>query len=173
MTSSSASTKRKVHLSAFIIRLWSSTVRLSLQIEPLPISAKESPGDFDAIFLYDDHVQKIISEDKEAMNFLDYTRCKQVGFDLLAFSAEAARKYPEWVHTDAFDKCKHTGVLKGVLEVAIWFKIPPNWMLRLNNWKNFNKCKKQWGWIFLKQIQNFFQLCLNLILREYNLFSIK
>jgi hypothetical protein len=83
------------------------------------ISAKETPGDFDALLIYDEHVEAILAQDAEARALLDHDRCKEKGFDLFVFSAAAARKFPEWTHLDMFDRDKVTGRRKGVLEVIL------------------------------------------------------
>ena len=67
------------------------------------ISARANPKDFDAILIYDDGVESILEDNPEAKSLVDYRICKEVGFDLFVFSAEAARKFPNWARTDAFD----------------------------------------------------------------------
>ena len=83
------------------------------------ISARENPGDFDALLIYDEDTEAIFAQDAEARVLLDYARCKESGFDLFMFSAAAARKFPAWTHLDLFDHDKMTGKPKGVLEVLL------------------------------------------------------
>ena len=51
------------------------------------ISAKEEPGDFDAIFVYNRATAGLIAQDKSALILLDSAHCKaNYGGDLWAFS---------------------------------------------------------------------------------------
>lgn len=83
------------------------------------ISAKENPGDFDAMLVIDEEARKILENDIEARSLLDYSECKKRGFDLLYFFAATVRDYPDLVGLDLWDRDKETGELKGVLEVEL------------------------------------------------------
>lgn len=83
------------------------------------ISARETISDFDALLVYDDHVEELRKNDVEAEGLLNYHNCKNRGFDLWIFSAYLVRTSPEWTHLDLFDRDKETLKLKGVLEVVL------------------------------------------------------
>jgi hypothetical protein len=83
------------------------------------VSAKEDPSDFDALLVIDEVAREILENDVEARGLLDYSECKNRGFDLLYYFAATVRDYPSLVHLDLWDRDKTTGVLKGVLEVEL------------------------------------------------------
>lgn len=83
------------------------------------ISARDSISDFDALLVYDDHVEELRKNDLETEELLNYSNCKNRGFDLWIFSAALVRTVPEWAHLDLFDKDKETLKPKGVLEVVL------------------------------------------------------
>lgn len=83
------------------------------------ISAREDPGDFDALLVYDDHVGELAENDIEAKSLLDYSNCKNMGFDLFIFSNALVRSSPEWASLDLWDRDKDTKKPKGVIEVML------------------------------------------------------
>ncbi len=84
------------------------------------ISAKENPGDFDLLFLFDMATENLVREDSEALELIDPLHCKRVyGGDVFAFSARMASDYPHFFPMDTFDRIKFTDVKKGVLEVEL------------------------------------------------------
>lgn len=83
------------------------------------VSAKEDPSDFDALLVIDEAAREILENDVEARDLLDYSRCKDRGFDLLYYFAATVRDYPSLVGLDVWDRDKITGELKGVLEVGL------------------------------------------------------
>lgn len=83
------------------------------------VSAKEDPSDFDALLVIDEETRKILENDIEARRLLDYSECKNRGFDLLYYFAATVRDYPSLVGLDLWDRDKRTGKLKGVLEVSL------------------------------------------------------
>jgi hypothetical protein len=84
------------------------------------ISAKETPGDFDLLFIYDAASEAIVQQDAEALALIDPIRCKAAfGGDVFACSASMVEAYPQFFPTDSFDQIKFTDVKKGVLEVDL------------------------------------------------------
>lgn len=83
------------------------------------VSAKETPGDFDALLVLDEEARTILENDVEAKALLDYSECKSRGFDLLYYFAATVRDYPDLAGLDLWDRDKETGKLKGVLEVGL------------------------------------------------------
>lgn len=84
------------------------------------VSSKKEPGDFDAIFAYDEEAATIIANDRQAFLLLDYTTCRNsMGCDLLAFPRITIGTHLFAGSLDAYDKEKVTGTYKGVLEVTI------------------------------------------------------
>lgn len=83
------------------------------------ISARESISDFDALLVYDDHVEELQKNDVETARLLNYSNCKNRGFDLWVFSAFLVRTSPEWASLELFDRDKDTLKPKGVLEVVL------------------------------------------------------
>lgn len=83
------------------------------------VSAKEVPSDFDALLVIDDEARVILENDVEARSLLDYSECKNRGFDLLYYFAATVRDYPDLAGLDLWDRDKETGKLKGVLEVRL------------------------------------------------------
>jgi len=84
------------------------------------ISAKENPGDFDLLFLYDAASEARVQQDEEALALIDPIRCKaRFGGDVFACSASVLAMYPQFFPTDSFDHIKFTNVKKGVLEVDL------------------------------------------------------
>lgn len=83
------------------------------------ISARDNIGDFDALLVYDDHVEELRKNDIEAEGLLNYSRNKSRGFDLWIFSAALVRTSPEWAYLGLFDRDKETLKPKGVLEVLL------------------------------------------------------
>jgi hypothetical protein len=70
------------------------------------ISARDDTSDFDALLVYDDHVQELRKNDVEAEGLLNYSNRKNRGFDLWIFSAALVRTCPEWAHLDVFGRDK-------------------------------------------------------------------
>lgn len=83
------------------------------------ISAKEDPSGFDALLVIDEAARKILENDVEARGLLDYSKCKNCGFDLFYYFAATVRDYPSLAGLDLWDWDKETGELKGVLEVGL------------------------------------------------------
>jgi hypothetical protein len=83
------------------------------------ISARDAINDFDALLVYDEHVEELQKIDVETARLLNYSNCKNRGFDLWIFSAALVRTSPEWAHLDLFDRDKETLKPKGVLEVVL------------------------------------------------------
>lgn len=84
------------------------------------ISAKETPGDFDLLFLYDAPSESIVSQDADALALIGPLRCKAAfGGDVFACSASMAENYPQFFATDTFDNIKFTNQKKGVVEVDL------------------------------------------------------
>lgn len=83
------------------------------------VSVREAVSDFDALLVYDDHVQELRKNDVEIDKLLNHNDCKNRGFDLWIFSAFLVRTQPEWAQLDLFDRDKETFQLKGVLEVTL------------------------------------------------------
>ena len=84
------------------------------------ISAKESPGDFDLLFLYDEASEAIVQSDAEALALIDPMRCKAAfGGDVFAYSTRMVKAHPQFFPTDSFDRIKFTDIQKGVLEVEL------------------------------------------------------
>lgn len=83
------------------------------------VSAEESPSDFDALLVIDEEARVILEDDIEARGLLDYSECKNRGFDLLYYFAATVRDYPDLAGLDLWDRDKETGKLKGVLEVRL------------------------------------------------------
>ena len=82
--------------------------------------AKERPGDFDLLFLYDTASEAIIQQDTEALALIDPIRCKAAfRGDVFACSAKTAEAYPQFFATDTFDSIKFSDVKKGVVEVNL------------------------------------------------------
>lgn len=83
-------------------------------------SAKELPGDVDAIFVSDVDSLESISAEPEAANLLSYVRMKELGFgDLFFFTETAVRDFPALCRLDGFDVDSRTGKSKGVLRVRV------------------------------------------------------
>ena len=84
------------------------------------VSAKENPGDFDLLFLYNAASEVIVRQDEGALALIDPLRCKAAfGGDIFAYSASMVAAYPQFFPTDSFDRIKFTDVKKGVLEVDL------------------------------------------------------
>jgi hypothetical protein len=84
------------------------------------ISAKENPGDFDLLFIFDATSEALIRQDAEARLLVDPIHCKTVfGGDVFAYSASMVAAYPQFFPTDSFDRIKFTYLKKGVLEVDL------------------------------------------------------
>jgi hypothetical protein len=84
------------------------------------ISAKENPGDFDLLFLFDAASEVIVRQDAEARSLIDPLHCKTMfGGDVFACSASMIATYPQFFPTDSFDRIKFTDIKKGVLEVDL------------------------------------------------------
>lgn len=84
------------------------------------ISEKDTPGDFDCIFVYNEDSSQIISHDAGALALLDNTYCKgNFGGDVLCFAEASIRDFPQFCRTDSFDRSKVTLQPKGVVEVEI------------------------------------------------------
>jgi len=84
------------------------------------ISAKDTPGDFDLLFLYDANSEIIVQRDAEALALIDPIQCKTLfGGDVFACSAAIAQTYPQFFATDTFDRIKFSNVKKGVVEVDL------------------------------------------------------
>ena len=76
--------------------------------------------DFDAILVVDEGVETILAQDADAMQLVNYTRCKEQGLgDVFLLSAAAIRKFPTMCRVDVFDYDKHTSKPKGVVEVTL------------------------------------------------------
>lgn len=84
------------------------------------VSAKENPGDFDLLFIYDADSERIVQQNAEALALVDPIRCKTAfGGDIFACSASMVAAYPQFFPTDSLDRIKFTDVKKGVLEVDL------------------------------------------------------
>ena len=84
------------------------------------VSAKEAPGDFDCIFVYNEPGSQVIQQDAQAKALLDNVYCKgHYGGDVLAFAEASIRDFPQFCRTDSFDLNKLTRQPKGVLEVEV------------------------------------------------------
>ena len=84
------------------------------------ISAKDNPGDFDLLFLYDTPSEAIVQNDADALALIDPIRCKaRFSGDVFACSASVAAAYPQFFATDTFDRIKFTDMKKGVVEVDL------------------------------------------------------
>ena len=84
------------------------------------ISAKENPGDFDLLFVYDTVSETIVQQDIEALALIDPIRCKVAfGGDVFAYSASMVTSHPQFFPTDSFDRIKFTEIKKGVLELEL------------------------------------------------------
>lgn len=83
------------------------------------VSAKPDPGDFDTIFVYDEECEDILANDPAANRLISLQACKASGDDVLAFARQNMIEYPQFYEIDCFDQDSRTGVLKGVLEVAL------------------------------------------------------
>jgi len=84
------------------------------------VAAKPDPADFDTILVVDEGVETILAQDAEAMQLVNYTRCKEQGLgDVFLLSAAAIRKFPTMCRVDVFDYDKHTSKPKGVVEVTL------------------------------------------------------
>ena len=84
------------------------------------ISQMETPGDVDALFIYDERSDAIIEADDEAALLISYNYVKPAGIgDIFVFSAIAVREFPVFCNTGIFDKDKATKIPKGVVEVEI------------------------------------------------------
>ncbi len=71
------------------------------------------------MLVIDEEAREILENDIEARSLLDYSECKNRGFDLLYYFAATVRDYPDLVGLDLWDRDKETGELKGVLEVEL------------------------------------------------------
>ena len=84
------------------------------------VSAKPDPGDFDLLFVYDVASEEVRDRDPKARELLDMMLCKtRYGGDVVTFSENTARQYPQFFPLDTFDLVKVTMRPKGVLEVRI------------------------------------------------------
>jgi hypothetical protein len=83
-------------------------------------SAKERPGDIDAIFVSDVDSMEVIATEPRAARLLSYVHMKDLGFgDLFYFTETAVRDFPIFCRLDGFDIDSRTGKSKGVLRVRI------------------------------------------------------
>ena len=83
-------------------------------------SAKERPGDIDAIFVSDVDSMEVIATEPKAARLLNYVHMKELGFgDLFYFTETAVRDFPALCRLDGFDVDSRTGKSKGVLRVRI------------------------------------------------------
>lgn len=84
------------------------------------ISQKVGPGDFDAIFVYDEASVAALARDAEARNLIDINFIKErFRADVFVFSSTAVRDSPAFCRTDGFDRHKITQKPKGVVEVTL------------------------------------------------------
>lgn len=84
------------------------------------VSAKERPGDIDAIFVSDVDSMEVIATEPKAAHRLSHVRMKDSGFgDLFYFTETAVREFPALCRLDGFDVDSRTGTSKGVLRVRI------------------------------------------------------
>jgi len=84
------------------------------------VSAKERPGDIDAIFVSDVDSMETIATEPEAANLLSYVQIKEFGFgDLFFFTETAVRDFPALCRLDGFDADSRSGRSKGVLRIRI------------------------------------------------------
>lgn len=81
------------------------------------ISAEGNPSDFDALLVFDEHTRELLENDLEAEGLLNYSHCKNRGFDLLILSANVVSNDPGMIRV--WDRDKRTGEPKGVLEVVL------------------------------------------------------
>ena len=84
------------------------------------VSAKERPGDIDAIFVSDVESMEVIATEPMAAHLLSHVRMKDSGFgDLFYFTETAVHDFPAFCRLDGFDADSRTGKSKGVLRVRI------------------------------------------------------
>lgn len=84
------------------------------------ISAKTEPGDFDCLLIYDEATENLMNSTPDIANILKYGYWKDQGYgDVFIFSEAAVLKYPTMCRLDMFDTEKHTGKLKGLVEVLL------------------------------------------------------
>jgi hypothetical protein len=83
------------------------------------ISAKESPGDCDCLFVYDDSHGRL-DEDPNTKRLTDYSKLKAAGLgDVFVFPLSLTQNHPSLFVPDVFDYHKETRLPKGVVEVEI------------------------------------------------------
>lgn len=84
------------------------------------ISRKETPGDFDLVFLYDEATEALARNDPQARELTDYQACHALGFlgDIFALPASVQELSPLFGGMDMFDFDRQ-GTPKGVIEVLL------------------------------------------------------
>lgn len=84
------------------------------------VSSKETPGDFDLVFLYDEATEALLRKDPEARKLTDYQACRALGLlgDIFALPASLQRVSPLPGGLDMFDFDRR-GRPKGVIEVSL------------------------------------------------------
>ena len=84
------------------------------------ISSKETPGDFDLVFSYDEATEALIRNDPDARKLTDYQACRALGFlgDIFALPASLQKFSPMLSGLNMFDFDRQ-GKPKGVIEVLI------------------------------------------------------
>lgn len=84
------------------------------------ISQKADPGDFDAIFVYDEPAAARLAQSADARDLISYSRCKErFAADIFTYSATSVRDFPAFCRTDGFDRDQRTQEPKGVVEVPL------------------------------------------------------
>lgn len=83
------------------------------------VSAKESPGDCDCLFVYDDSRGRL-DENEDTKRLTDYSTLKASGLgDVFVFPVSLTRDHPALFVPEVFDYHKGTRLPKGVVEVEI------------------------------------------------------
>ncbi len=85
------------------------------------ISSKERPTDFDVLLVYDDRFEEVMQLDAEAAALINYTSCRENGFDVFAY-ARTSLNAPRVLLAnplEIWDLDGTTKSRKGVLEVRL------------------------------------------------------
>jgi hypothetical protein len=84
------------------------------------VSSKNEPGDIDALFVFDEATESLLTRDATARDLLNHSLIKEHSFgDLFCYAESTVRAFPAWCRLDMFDVDKETGMPKGVLEVRV------------------------------------------------------
>jgi hypothetical protein len=84
------------------------------------ISAKELPGDVDAIFVIDEVSEPVLAESSAAQALISHSLLKKRGIgDVFSYTEPSVRNHPSFCRIDGFGLDKGTAQPNGLVEVRI------------------------------------------------------